>query len=65
MESEELSNLADELTPFTRNYMNNMVTVLDDSDVRKMGKWSDKTLSERYLENLAHLKAAEPKRTQG
>jgi hypothetical protein len=62
MESEELNILADELTPFTSNYLINMVTVLDDSDVRRMGKWSDKTLGERYLENLAHLRAAEPKR---
>jgi len=65
MESEELANLAEELTPFTSNYLINMVTVLDDSDVKKMGKWSDKTLAERYIENLAHLKAAEPKRNQG
>ena len=62
MESEELRELAEELTPFTKNYLHNMVTVLDDSDVRMMGKWSDKTLSERYIENLEHLRAAEPKR---
>jgi len=62
MESEELKALADELTPYTKNYLVNMVTVLDDSDARRMGKWSDKTLSEKYLENLQHLKSAEPKR---
>jgi acyl-homoserine lactone acylase PvdQ len=62
MESEELRILAEELTPFTSNFLVNMVTVLDDSDVHRMGKWSDKTLGERYLDNLAHLKAAEPKR---
>lgn len=49
MESEELNILAEELTPFTSNYLINMVTVLDESDVRRMGKWSDKTLGERYL----------------
>jgi len=62
MENEELRLLAEELTPFTSNYLVNMVTVLDDSDVKRMGKWSEKTLGERYLENLAHLRAAEPKR---
>lgn len=46
MESEELANLADELTPYTKNYLINMVTVLDDSDVKRLGKWSDKPLSE-------------------
>ncbi len=62
MESEELANLADELTPYTKNYLNNMVTVLDDSDVKRLGKWSDKPLSEVFLESIDHLKSAEPKR---
>jgi len=62
MESEELNALADELTPYTKNYLHNMVTVLDKSDAKRMGKWSDKPLSERYLESLEHLKQAEPKR---
>ena len=62
MESEELRVLADELTPFTKNYLINMTTVLDDSDAKRMGKWSEETLSEKYLKNLDHLRAAEPKR---
>lgn len=62
MESEELRYLADELTPFTMNYLVNMVTVLDDSDAIRMGKYSEKTLSEKYLENLQHLRDAEPRR---
>lgn len=44
MESEELREWAEELTPFTSNYLVNLVTVLDDSDVKRMGKWSEKTL---------------------
>ena len=54
--------LADELIPYNSNFLLNLVTVLDDSDLKRMGKWSEKTLSERYLESLEHLKAAEPKR---
>jgi acyl-homoserine lactone acylase PvdQ len=61
MESEELKALADELTPYTKNYLVNMVTVLDDSDAKRMGKWSDLSLSEKYIKNLDHLKEAEPK----
>lgn len=61
MESEELRYLADELTPFTKNYLHNMVTILDDSDAIRMGKYDEKTLSEKYLENLEHLRSAEPK----
>jgi hypothetical protein len=63
MENEELRELTDELTPYTANYLNNLITVLDDSDVRRMGKYNNKTLSERYFENLEHLRAAEPLRT--
>ena len=62
MESQELADLAEELSPFSKTYLVNMVTVLDESDTIRMGKWSEKTLSERYIENRAHLKAAEPKR---
>lgn len=62
MESQELADLAEELSPYTKNYLVNMVTILDESDTIRMGKWSDKTLSERYFENLAHLREAEPKR---
>ena len=39
-----------------------MVTVLDDSDLQRMGKWSEQTLSEKYLQNLDHLRNAEPRR---
>lgn len=39
-----------------------MVTVLDDDDVKKMGQWSEKTLSDRYFESLDYLRSAEPKR---
>ncbi len=57
-----MRELADELTPYTKNYLVNLVTVLDDSDARRMGKWSEETLSEKYLRNLDHLRNAEPKR---
>ena len=56
MESEELREWAEELTPFTSNYLVNMVTVLDESDVKRMGKYSEKTLGERYTENLERLR---------
>lgn len=39
-----------------------MVTILDESDAVRLGKWSEKTLSQRYLESYEHLKAAEPQR---
>jgi len=36
--------------------------VLEDEDLKRMSKWSDETLSEKYRKNQDHLKAAEPKR---
>ena len=61
-QSEEMRLLAEELIPYNANFFYNLVSVLDDSDLKRMGKWSDKTLSERYFENLDKLRAAEPKR---
>ncbi len=45
MESKELRVLAFEFIPFTKNYLIMKTKVLDDSDAKKMGKWSEKTLS--------------------
>lgn len=61
-ESPELAELADELVPYTAEYLHNLVTVLEEADLRRMGKWSDETLSEKYKKNQDHLKKAEPKR---
>jgi acyl-homoserine lactone acylase PvdQ len=61
-QSEEMRILAEELIPYNANFFYNLVSVLDDSDLKRMGKWSEKTLSERYFENLEKLRAAEPKR---
>jgi hypothetical protein len=65
MESPELTDLADQMAPFTSEYLVDMVTVLDESDARKMGQYSEETLSERYFKNLEHLRQAEPKRDHG
>lgn len=64
LESEEASRIADELTPYRKEYLYSLVTVLDEADLRAQGKWSDKTLMERYYKNLDHLKAAEPDRSK-
>lgn len=61
-ESPELAELADELVPYTAEYLHKLVTVLEEEDLRRMGKWSEETLSQKYKKNQDHLKAAEPKR---
>ena len=48
MENSEMAELADELIPYTAEYLINLVTVLEDDDLKRMGKWSNETLSEKY-----------------
>ena len=50
-ESSELAEIADELVPYTSEYLHKLVTVLDDDDVKRMGKWSDTTLADKYKQN--------------
>jgi penicillin amidase len=41
MESDELKDFAEEIAPFHSQYLYNLVTVLDDDDLRRLDKWSD------------------------
>jgi acyl-homoserine lactone acylase PvdQ len=50
-ESPELAELADELVPYTAEYLHKLVTVLEEEDLRRMGKWSEETLSQKYKKN--------------
>lgn len=47
--SEELEELADQLSPFSEHYLHNVVTILGEDDIKKIGKWTEKTLSQRYF----------------
>ena len=40
----------EEIFPFTADYSHNLVTILNDEDLKGTDFWSDKTLSERYHE---------------
>jgi len=62
--SEELEELADQFSPFAEYYLHNVVTILREDDIINTDKWTSKTLSERYVQNLDYLKAAEPKRSR-
>ena len=37
-----------------------LVTILDDDDLKAIGQYSEKTLLERYHENLENVKKASP-----
>lgn len=59
-----MSAISDELVPYRKENLYELLTILDEADLRAAGKWSDKTLSERYIENIDHLRAAEPDRSK-
>ena len=42
--------------------MVNKLTILDELDLKLMGQYSEKSLSLNYIDNLQHLKDAEPNR---
>lgn len=40
--------MVEEIFPFTADYSFNMVTIIDEEDIKGTKFWSDETLSERY-----------------
>ena len=40
--------------------MNNLVTIVEDDDLKATGQWSDETLQERFDKNLDTVKKASP-----
>ena len=56
----DLADFAEEINPFTSDTFMNLVTIIDDDDLKAIGQYSEKTLLERYHENLEHVKTAQP-----
>ena len=44
----DLAELVEELIPFTSNFMHNLVTILDEDDLKAQKQWSETTIHERY-----------------
>ncbi len=42
--------MMEQIFPFTAEFSDNMVTILNDEDIMGTPHWSDKTLMERYHE---------------
>ena len=56
----DLADFAEELNPFTSDNFMDLVTIIDDDDLKAIGQYSEKTLLERYHENLENIKKASP-----
>ena len=46
--------------PFTADYLYDMVTVIDDDDLKEWGMYSEETLLEKYYKNAETVKSASP-----
>jgi hypothetical protein len=56
----DLAELVEELVPFNSNFMQNLVTILDEDDLKAQKQWSETTLHQRYTAAQDKIKAASP-----
>ena len=56
----DLADMAEEINPFTSEFMNDLVTIIDDDDLRKYGQYSEQTLMEKYAEAQDTMRRASP-----
>jgi len=56
----DLADLADEINPFKSEDFIDLVTIIDDDDLKKFGQFDEKTLLEKYYENIDVIKSAQP-----
>ena len=55
-----LEDMVEEIYPFTADYSHNLVTIINDEDIKGTKFWHDETLSERYFKS----KGTSPKLTR-
>ena len=56
----DLAEMAEEINPFTSENMVDMVTIIDDLDLRKHNQYSELTLVERYEQGMETIRRASP-----
>jgi len=54
----DLAELFDEIIPYQTKYLHNLVTIVDDDDLKKAGQWSNETLQERFDKSKDDVKRA-------
>lgn len=55
----DLEVFSEDIYSFTADMMDEIVPILDDDDLKRMGHYSEKTLSQRYRESAARVKASQ------
>lgn len=51
LEEAGLLDLVEEIIPFTAEYSHNMVTIIDEADIKGTRFWSDESLMSRYYKS--------------
>ena len=56
----DLGDMADEINPFMSEYLHDILTIVDDDDLKQFGQYSEVTLLEKYHADTELLKSASP-----
>jgi len=56
----DLADIVEEVVPFHADFLHAFQTIVDDDDLKEWGQFSEKSLEERYNENIENVKKASP-----
>ena len=59
----DLGELVEEMLPFTSEFMHDIVTIVDEDDLKEWDQYSEESLLERYHAAIKHIKQASPPST--
>ena len=61
----DLAEMAEEINPFTSENMFDLVTIIEDEDLKANGQYSERTLIEKYKEGMETIRKASPPLPEG
>ena len=61
----DLAEMAEEINPFTSENMFDLVTIIEDDDLKANGQYSERTLIEKYREGMETVRKASPPLPEG
>ena len=61
----DLAEMAEEINPFTSENMFDLVTIIEDDDLKANGQYSERTLIEKYKEGMETVRKASPPLPEG
>jgi len=56
----DLEALVEEIMPFTGDRLHEMVTIIDEDDLKQFGMYSEESLVEKYRRAKDHVRSASP-----